>query len=115
MSNFATNNLENFNEQREGRVRNKRLILRVEFSIFLKRRFSKFTTIISSVSLNSRNFDIIFTEFKKFRHQLPGRPSKKYRDKAYIELYGKKNKNSCSICGFKGHNRGSCRNGPRIV
>ncbi|XP_049401584.1 uncharacterized protein LOC125865430 [Solanum stenotomum] len=47
--------------------------------------------------------------------KLPERPSKKYRDKAYSELYGKKSKNSCSTCGFKGHNRRSCRNGPRIV
>ena len=47
--------------------------------------------------------------------KLPGRPSKKYRDKTYSELYGKKRKNSCSTCGFKGHNRRSCRNGPRIV
>ncbi|KAH0779206.1 hypothetical protein KY290_005633 [Solanum tuberosum] len=47
--------------------------------------------------------------------KLPGRPFKKYRDKAYNKLYGKKSKNSCSTCGFKGHNRHSCRNGPRIV
>ncbi|KAG5590961.1 hypothetical protein H5410_041475 [Solanum commersonii] len=31
--------------------------------------------------------------------RLPRRPSKKYRDKAYIKLYGKKSKNSCSTCG----------------
>ncbi|WMV14584.1 hypothetical protein MTR67_007969 [Solanum verrucosum] len=41
--------------------------------------------------------------------KLPGRPSQKYRDKAY-ELYGKKCKNSCSTCGFKGYNRRSCSN-----
>ncbi|KAH0685366.1 hypothetical protein KY284_015919 [Solanum tuberosum] len=29
------------------------------------------------------------------------------------ELYGKKYKNYCSTCGCKGHNRRSCRNGPR--
>ncbi|WMV33657.1 hypothetical protein MTR67_027042 [Solanum verrucosum] len=43
------------------------------------------------------------------------RPSPKYRDKVYNELYGKKSKNSCSTCGFKGHNRRSCRNGSCIV
>lgn len=48
-------------------------------------------------------------KFKK----LPGRPPKKLRDKSYSELYGKKYKNSCSTCGCKGHNRRSCRNGPR--
>ena len=47
-------------------------------------------------------------KFKK----LPGRPPKKLRDKSYSELYEKKNKNSCSNCCQKGHNRRSCRNGP---
>ncbi|WMV49530.1 hypothetical protein MTR67_042915 [Solanum verrucosum] len=45
--------------------------------------------------------------------KLSGRPPKKLRDKSYSELYGKKYKNSCSTCGCKGHNRRSCRNGPR--
>ncbi|XP_015162458.1 uncharacterized protein [Solanum tuberosum] len=43
------------------------------------------------------------------------RPPKKYRDKAYNKLYGKKSKNSWSTFGYKGHNRRSCRNGPRIA
>ncbi|WMV28565.1 hypothetical protein MTR67_021950 [Solanum verrucosum] len=47
--------------------------------------------------------------------KLPGRPSHKYRDKAYNKLYGKKSKNSCSTCGFKRHNMRSCRNESRIV
>ncbi|XP_049406027.1 uncharacterized protein LOC125869600 [Solanum stenotomum] len=47
--------------------------------------------------------------------KLPRRQSKKYRDKAYSELSGKKSKNSCGTCGFKEHNRRSCRNGPHIV
>ncbi|WMV47263.1 hypothetical protein MTR67_040648 [Solanum verrucosum] len=47
--------------------------------------------------------------------KLPRRPSKKYRDKAYSELSGKKSKNSRGTCGFKEHNRRSCRNGPHIV
>ncbi|KAH0715089.1 hypothetical protein KY284_007994 [Solanum tuberosum] len=43
--------------------------------------------------------------------RLPERPPKKYRDKVYNVLYGKKSKNFWSTCGYKGCNRRSCRNG----
>ncbi|XP_055825750.1 uncharacterized protein LOC129894203 [Solanum dulcamara] len=58
------------------------------------------------------NIDYDIVRPPKFK-KLPSRPPKQLRDKLYKELLGKKSQNLCSTCGYKGHNRRSCRNGPR--